>query len=236
MKLYRFMSGDECEKLVKGEKLENHTDHSELRGTASTSRGFCFGVGDKEQARKDFRRLKGIVDGTILFVGNVKPEREGGFSLCQGRYIDYDRIEAEGKTIDDYPRNDMPLKMCDEYCTESYSTEDFEDYRLYGFRFDLSADPSDMNALKLRELGAGDSSVPFSDDPDLNKGCQVSKEIIKLLYKHQGLTAGQSFIALALSTNFVLETIVKNEEVTLKQCLDDYVGLLKTLATRQTQE
>lgn len=157
-------------------------------------RDFALALATKQQACKDFRRLKGIVDSTILFVGNVKSEREGGFLLCQGRYIDYDRIEAEGKTIDNYQRNDRPHKMCDEYCTESYSTEDFEDYRLYGFRFDLSADPSDMNALKLRELGAGDSSVPFSDNPDLNKGCQVSKEIIKLLHKHQGLTECQSLV------------------------------------------
>ena len=52
MKLFRFMSADECFKLIKGETLENNTDHSLKRGTASTAKGFCFGIGDEEQAKK----------------------------------------------------------------------------------------------------------------------------------------------------------------------------------------
>ena len=52
MKLFRFMSAEECFKLMKGETLENSTDHSKRRGTASTTKGFCVGIGDEEQAKK----------------------------------------------------------------------------------------------------------------------------------------------------------------------------------------
>lgn len=72
MKLYRFMSAEECYKLVLGKVLENHTDHSVKRGTASTAKGFCFGIGDEEQAKKALRRLRGIVSTDILMVFEPK--------------------------------------------------------------------------------------------------------------------------------------------------------------------
>lgn len=54
MKLYRFMSIAECDKLLKGETLVNSTDHSKKRGTASSAKGFCFGIGDEQQAKKAY--------------------------------------------------------------------------------------------------------------------------------------------------------------------------------------
>lgn len=80
MKLYRFMSTTECYKIYKGETIENITDHSSLRGSASTAKGFCFGIGDEEQAKKDFRRLIGIVDMDALMVFALKPESESRFT------------------------------------------------------------------------------------------------------------------------------------------------------------
>lgn len=154
MKLYRFMSNAECKKLLLGKVLENHTDHSVTRGKASTAKGFCFGIGDKEQARKDFRRLKGIVDINTLVVADVKLESEGKFTSCQGRYIDYDKMGAEGKKLGDYPAFDKPHKMFDEYCTMEYSLNDFEEYHVYGVHYDIT-NPSDKECLKLRELYIG---------------------------------------------------------------------------------
>mgnify|MGYP003496547406 FL=1 len=122
MKLYRFMSTAECDKLLKGEKLVNSTDHSKKRGTASSAKGFCFGIGDEQQARKALRRLRGIVSTDILMV--FEPKDIGKFTSCQGRYIDYDKIDAEGKTIDDYPITSSPTRYFDEYCISSYSRDD----------------------------------------------------------------------------------------------------------------
>ena len=106
MKLYRFMSAAECEKLVKGEILNNTTDHSKKRGTASTAKGFCFGIGDIEQAKKDLRKLRGIVNTEMLVV--LEPKDITKFTPCKGRYVDYAKIEAEGKTVKDYPFGELP--------------------------------------------------------------------------------------------------------------------------------
>ena len=152
MKLYRFMSSLECLKLLKGETLANSTDHSKKRGTASTAKGFCFGIGDKEQAKRDFRRLKGIVDLGALIVFTLKPESESRFTPCQGRYVDYDKIDSEGKTVLDYSFGLEPRCMFDEYCTSRYSLEDFEDFHMYYPLFDANKYPSGKDFLELRSL------------------------------------------------------------------------------------
>lgn len=124
MKLYRFMSSVEIAKLFHRETLKNTTDHSKKRGTASTAKGFCFGIGGMEQAKKDFRRLKGIVcpDALLVFTPKISEK----FTPCKGRYIDYDKIDAEGIFIIDYPIGKEPCKYFEEYCTESYSVDDIE--------------------------------------------------------------------------------------------------------------
>lgn len=59
MKLYRYMSYFEFAGLARGGILRNTTDHRIKRGSATTARGFCFGIGDEAQAKKDIRRLRG---------------------------------------------------------------------------------------------------------------------------------------------------------------------------------
>ena len=151
MKLFRFMSAEECFKLIKGETLENSTDHSKKRGSASTAKGFCFGIGDEEQAKKAFRSLKGIVDMDALMVFTLKPESESRFSKCKGRYVDYDMIDFEEKTIYDYTFGNIPLCIIDEYCTTSYSLEDFEDFNAYNLLFDINKYPG-KDFLELKSL------------------------------------------------------------------------------------
>lgn len=124
MKLYRYMSLGELGKFLHKNTLKNTIDHSKLRGSASTARGFCFGVGDEQQAKKDFRRLRGIVCLQALLV--FTPKDIGKFTSCKGRYIDYDRIAADGKDVFDYPMGKEPNKFFDEYCAESYSVDDVE--------------------------------------------------------------------------------------------------------------
>lgn len=124
MELYRYMSSFEIAKLSHRETLKNTTDHSKKRGTASTAKGFSFGIGGMEQAKKDFRRLKGIVCPDVLLV--FTPKNIDKFTPCKGRYVDYDKIDAEGKSIIEYPIGTEPRKYFDEYCTESYSIEDIE--------------------------------------------------------------------------------------------------------------
>lgn len=227
MKLYRFMSITECANLIKGKILVNKTDHSQKRGTASTAKGFCFGIGDKEQACKDFRHLKGIVDINILVVVDVKTEREYNFMSCQGRYIDYDKMEAEGKTLDDYPAFDKPHKMLDEYCTKVYSSNDFEEYHVYGVFYDITKDPSGTDCLKLQEISIEKFLEGLTDDGDWDKGLSLSKEIINLLHKHKDIRAGETMIALAAATSYVFDVIVDNTNTAPQRCFDDFVDMLK---------
>lgn len=118
------MSIEECCQLVRGETLTNTTDHSKTRGTASTAKGFCFGIGDSEQAKKDLRRLRGIIRAERLLV--FEPKDISKFTPCQGRYVDYEKIDSEGKCVDDYPIGGEPCRMFDECCIESYSLDDIE--------------------------------------------------------------------------------------------------------------
>lgn len=177
MKLFRFMSFNECYQLLQRETLKNKKDHSKKRGSASTAKGFCFGIGDEEQAKKAFRRLKGIVDSEILFVFTLKPESH--FTKCQGRYVDYDKIDAEKKTIDQYPFGLEPKCMVDEYCTTSYSLKDFEEYKFYGTLVDTNKDPSDKDFLELRDLRNPSGGV--TDNPELNECRKVAEKILRLI-------------------------------------------------------
>ena len=129
MKLYRYMSSIEAAKLFHRETIKNTNDYSKKRGTASTAKGFWFGIGGMEQAKKDYRRLKGIVSPIALLV--FTPKDINKFTPCKGRYIDYDKIDAEGKAIMDYPIGKGPRKYFDEYCAESYSIDDIKKIEYY---------------------------------------------------------------------------------------------------------
>lgn len=74
--------------------------------------------------KKDLRRLRGIIRAERLLV--FEPKDISKFTPCQGRYVDYEKIDSEGKCVDDYPIDGMPCRMFDEYCIESYSLDDIE--------------------------------------------------------------------------------------------------------------
>lgn len=146
---------------------------------------------------------------------------------CQGRYIDYDKMEAEGKTLDDYPAFDKPHKMLDEYSTEVYSSNDFEEYHVYGVFYDITKDPSGTDCLKLQEISIEKFLEGLTDDVDLDKGLSLSKEIINLLHKHKDIRAGETMIALAAATSYVFDVIVDNTNTAPQRCCDDFVDMLK---------
>lgn len=207
MKIYRYMSTDELSQLVKGETLNNVTDHSEKRGTASTAKGFCFGIGDVEQAKKDLRRLRGIVNAEMLVV--FEPKDITKFTPCKGRYVDYAKIEAEGKTVKDYPFGEVPNMMSDEYCIESYSMYD------------------------IKEI------VSVIHNPDVESASEnfgdFSKNIKELAVKILGLFSDAKIEApptiamgaLALASSSLLDVMSKNFEVSREELLKDYVDSIK---------
>lgn len=220
------MSAEECFKLIKGETLENSTDHSKKRGSASTAKGFCFGVGGEEQAKKDFRRLKGIVDWSFLLAFTVKPESENRFTQCQGRYVDYNKIDSEKKTFNDYALGEVSFCIVSEYCTTNYSLEDFEEFKIYGSLVDVNKDPSDKDFLKLRDL-----SNPFkeiTDALDFNKCRKEAVEIIGFL-GGRGMTSRQALLALGISTSALINAAPKYSDKTHHDYIDAFVDILKSL-------
>lgn len=132
MKLYRFMSRQEYKALAMGKTIISSVDHAN-RGMKSTAKGICFGIGDYEQAKKDFRHLSGIVVSHYLIVFD-KPDNLS-FSHCQGRYPDwekFDRLYSKNKYSMAYLLGAVPTKMYDEYCTPYYSLNDIvETYEVY---------------------------------------------------------------------------------------------------------
>lgn len=129
MKIYRYMSAAEKDKLLAGQTINNTTDHKAL-GVKSTSIGFTFGIGNVEQAKKDFKRLCGIVTPEYLLVGKLKPGVK--LNKCKGLYVDYEGFsklsEIEQLLI---PIGQEPRKYYDELCTTAYSTAAFDTYDIY---------------------------------------------------------------------------------------------------------
>lgn len=105
MKIFRYMSKKEFDKLVKGEILKNNTHHKAY----TNSVGFCFMKVADNEPEYAYNFLSGIVDDDICVVFETNKK----LTKCYGIYADpYGSFFA---TITE-----------DEYCTKEYSLEDFK--------------------------------------------------------------------------------------------------------------
>ena len=121
--IFRYMSTAEKKYLENGTIVNNHTDWHELRGTASTSKGFTFGIGGLDMAIQRSRQLKGIVHADWLLVGEIPDELlESAFTKCVGRYVDWRAINPKYIPTD---ADLVPEEIVDELCIEKYSTDSF---------------------------------------------------------------------------------------------------------------
>ncbi|MFW5563418.1 MAG: hypothetical protein ACOCNX_00825 [Prevotella sp.] len=122
--IYRYMSSVEKNLLAAGKTIVNHTDHGECRGDdASTSQGFCFAVGDKQEAVLASRFLKGIVTMQWLMVATIDA-KDTNFHVGTGRYVG--QFDNEG-----YPLHYNHYK---ELYTEEMNIADFRDVHFYPVR------------------------------------------------------------------------------------------------------
>ncbi len=84
MILHRFCSQTEFDRYLAGETLINEKDHGAERGyDITTAVGFCFFVGDPEEAK---HRLSGIVDFDVCLTVDVSHTK---VRLCHGRYAEW---------------------------------------------------------------------------------------------------------------------------------------------------
>lgn len=115
------MSALEKNLLASGKNIRNHTDHGLCRGDeATTSHGFCFCVGDKQEAVLASRHLKGIVMMQWLMVAKVD-ENNTILKVGNGRYVT--QFDAHG-----YPLSYGYFK---ELYTEEMNIYDFEAVHFY---------------------------------------------------------------------------------------------------------
>lgn len=113
MKIFRFMSHNEFDKYIAGEKLVNTTDH---RKNFSGSKGFCF-----------FEYMDRDDDG----VDGISPEYAYGFlsgvatmDVVAVFETDVQLNKSYGRYADPYGSFFDTIWM-DEYCTEEYSRDTF---------------------------------------------------------------------------------------------------------------
>ena len=126
--IYRYMSGKEKNKLMRKKTVQNLTEHAAL-GRQSTAIGFCFGLGGLEQAKRDFRKLRGIVTPQFLLVG--EPFSEFNFRRCVGIYVDwkeFDKLPLEVQTKT--PIGAEPHRQDFELCCTEYDLKMFRNYSI----------------------------------------------------------------------------------------------------------
>lgn len=113
MKVFRFMSNEEYEKLIKGETLVNETKHK----AHTTSRGFCFMNLNDNPPEVAFHYLIGLVCPEVCVIFNVK--NKNVLNKGYGRYTDINSDEFFATCIREeyyttkYNKNDLePIKVC----------------------------------------------------------------------------------------------------------------------------
>lgn len=89
--------------------MKNNTVHSALRGTASTSVGFTYGIGGEREALQASRRLRAIVTAEYLLIGTID---EKFFTKSKGRYKSY--LDKDGNPVEDSFQSETAY--FDEYC------------------------------------------------------------------------------------------------------------------------
>lgn len=110
MILHRFCSQREFAAYMRGETLENHTDHYRGGLGGSTSRGGCFFRGDVYEWA---RRLNGLVEFDVLITVNTHPSL---VSVSMGVYADWAKDDGTHMP---------PKKHFREYCTDHYDRDNF---------------------------------------------------------------------------------------------------------------
>lgn len=124
LRLHRFMSKAEYIMYQSGEILHNNTDHYRNGKGGSTSKGFCFFIGN---VREWAHRLNGLVSFDVLLTVEFNGvDLDGDVYISSGVYADNPSAE--------YPKR----KLYREVCTTAYSRESM---RFISADFSYSIDP-----------------------------------------------------------------------------------------------
>ena len=121
MKLVRFMSENELQKYMRGERLENRTDWRKA-GWDSGSRGFCF-FGDEVEPEERLSYAAGIVD--ISAVAEFEPLPFVRLEMTEsvGTYRDPGKDAPSLEELLLLPFENIPKMRVREYSLQSYSNQ-----------------------------------------------------------------------------------------------------------------
>lgn len=132
--IHRFMSYGEYLIYRSREVLHNETDHLR-KGNASTSKGFCFFIGDVDEWA---HRLNGLVSFDVLLTVEFN-----------GVDMDADVHISKGVYCEDPKSEEIKPKVCRELCTTAYSMATM---RFVSADFKYSSNPNFVSKGDLMEL------------------------------------------------------------------------------------
>lgn len=115
MKIFRFMSKEEFEKFQKGEILHNTTKHK----AKTNSVGFCFLNLEEYNPEYAFHFLVCVANVEMCVVFETEKE-------LNKTYGEYAVPMLPGATLADFIKNFGNSFTANEYCTETYSKNDFK--------------------------------------------------------------------------------------------------------------
>lgn len=136
MLVTRFMSIEEFNKLMSGEKLVNKTDHKKEHGSRTNSVGFCFSGGE-EGLYYTAQHLSGIVSFDVCLVADVDDDK---FVKGYGEYASHMEMPktAEEMALSILQMIDELLNpqkterlVLDEWSTTEYQLSDFNKLGAY---------------------------------------------------------------------------------------------------------
>lgn len=113
MRLFRFMSKKEFDKLLNGEDLINTTKHKGY----TKSVGFCFMEGVEEDAEYSYEFLSGIVSGEICVLFDTDEKLNESYGVYADPYGHFfDTITKDEYCIEKYNKETIkPIKYCNNF-------------------------------------------------------------------------------------------------------------------------
>lgn len=146
-KIFRFMSFAEFEKLINGNKLTNNKRHEGY----TSSVGFCFGIGNYEDAERRYNEnMSGIVTEDVCVVFDADTSK---FTASSGQYADPD-----GAFFDTITEP--------EYCTEAY---DLSMVRIVCYAVGANHDAFDWHDISELNFHYADAKKAILDIRDMKR-------------------------------------------------------------------
>lgn len=126
MKIFRFMSKEEFNKYLKGDKLINKTEHIGY----TNSKGFCFMNLEDYEPEYAYLFLSGIVSTGVCVVFETNKKLTKTYGIYAEPYGGFfDSFTSDEYCIEKYSKNDFKLiKYCYDFDSKHYQDKEWKWY------------------------------------------------------------------------------------------------------------